>query len=128
MFTRLLTTLALAATASNAASYRFAAVWDGDKVQSKACVNVEGKKIKTVGECPANAVDLSRYTAIPGMIDVHTHMTYVQRNPVSQSGRGAAVVYLAAGNAKKTLETGVTTVARSGRAELFRYRHARPDR
>jgi imidazolonepropionase-like amidohydrolase len=53
---------------------------------------------------------LSRYTAIPGMIDVHTHLTYVQQNPVTQAGRSAAVVYLAAANAKKTLEAGVTTV------------------
>jgi len=53
---------------------------------------------------------MSRFTAIPGMIDVHTHLTYVQENPVSQSGRGAAVVYLAAANARKTLEAGVTTV------------------
>ncbi len=53
---------------------------------------------------------MSRYTAIPGLIDVHTHLTYVHQNPVTQSGRNAAVVYLAAANAKKTLETGVTTV------------------
>src|SRR5205823_6338206 len=55
-------------------------------------------------------VDMLRYTAIPGMIDVHTHLTYVHENPVSQAGRSAAVVYLAAPNAKKTLEAGVTAV------------------
>jgi imidazolonepropionase-like amidohydrolase len=37
-------------------------------------------------------------------------LTYVHQNPVSQAGRGAAVVYLAAANAEKTIETGVTTV------------------
>lgn len=93
-----------------AASYRFGAVWDGEKTQKNVCVNTKGDKIESIGACPADAVDLSRLTAIPGMIDVHTHMTYVFRNPVSQAGRGAAVVYLAAGNAKKTIEAGVTSV------------------
>jgi imidazolonepropionase-like amidohydrolase len=102
--------LVLLATPAFAASYRFGAVWDGDKVQKNVCVNTRADKIESVGACLAGAVDLSRYTAIPGMIDVHTHMTYVRENPVSQAGRGAAVVYLAAANAKKTLDTGVTTV------------------
>jgi len=92
------------------ASYRFGAVWDGDKVQKNVCVTTKGDKVDSVGACPEGAVDISRYTAIPGMIDVHTHLTYLQQNPVSQAGRGAAVVYLAAANAKKTLEAGVTAV------------------
>jgi len=110
MLTRAFAALLLLVSSAFAASYRFGEVWDGDKVQKNVCVNVQGDKIQSVGQCPAGAIDMSRYTAIPGMIDVHTHMTYVQENPVSQSGRGAAVVYLAAANAKKTLETGVTTV------------------
>ena len=93
-----------------AASYRFSAVWDGDKLQKNACVSIRGDKIESVGACPVGAIDLSRYTAIPGMIDVHTHLTYVHQNPVSEAGRSAAVVYLAAANAKKTLEAGVTAV------------------
>ena len=44
------------------------------------------------------------------MIDVHTHMTYVLNNRVSRAGRTASVPFLAQGNARKTLETGVTTV------------------
>jgi imidazolonepropionase-like amidohydrolase len=57
-----------------------------------------------------------RYTAIPGMIDVHTHMTYVLGNPVSRSARAAATVFLAQDNPRKTLETGVTTVRDLGAA------------
>jgi imidazolonepropionase-like amidohydrolase len=53
---------------------------------------------------------MTRFTAIPGMIDVHTHMTYVLNNRVSRAGRAASAPYLAQGNARKTLETGVTTV------------------
>jgi len=93
-----------------AESYRFGAVWDGDKVWKDACVTVQEDHIDSVGACPAGAVNLSRYTAIPGMIDVHSHMTYVFENKVSRPGRSAAVVFLAQDNARKTLETGVTTV------------------
>jgi imidazolonepropionase-like amidohydrolase len=110
MFSRSVTVLLLVVSPSTAASYRFGQVWDGDKVQKSVCVNTQGNQIQSVGTCPTGAIDMLRYTAIPGMIDVHTHMTYVQENPVSQAGRVAAVVYLAAANAKKTIETGVTTV------------------
>jgi imidazolonepropionase-like amidohydrolase len=62
-------------------------------------------------------IDLRRYTGIPGMIDVHTHMTYYWdgapgTTPWQQQGaRNTAVtVYLAQENARRTLETGVTAV------------------
>jgi imidazolonepropionase-like amidohydrolase len=110
MLSRLLTVTCLLGCPCLGASYRFAAVWDGHAVHKNACITVSDGKIESVGACPAQATDLSRYTALPGLIDVHTHLTYVQQNPVSQSGRGAAVVFLAAGNARKTLEAGVTTV------------------
>ena len=93
-----------------AAAYRFAAIWDGERRFVQACLTIERNRIGSVGPCPADAIDMSRYTAIPGLIDMHTHMTYVLNNPVSLPGRNAAVVYLARENALKTLRTGVTTV------------------
>jgi imidazolonepropionase-like amidohydrolase len=107
----------LSVTSACAGTYHFGAVWDGAKVWKDACVTTKGDRIESVGPCTGAAVDLSRYTAIPGLIDVHTHMTYVLGNPVSQAGARAAVVYLAQENARKTLETGVTTVRDLGAAE-----------
>ena len=113
---RVASLLVLAGVAQGA-SYHFAAVWDGAKVWKDACVVTEGERIASVGACGAGAIDLTKYMAIPGMIDVHTHMTYVLENRVSQSARPAAVVYLAQENARRTLETGVTTVRDLGAAE-----------
>ena len=59
---------------------------------------------------------MSRFTLIPGLIDVHTHMTYYWdrtpgTRPLGQPRRPAGVTtVLAAENARRTLETGVTTI------------------
>ncbi|MEO7712845.1 MAG: amidohydrolase family protein [Gemmatimonadaceae bacterium] len=103
---------------------RFGALADGSgRTIRDAVVVVDGERIVSVGAgtkaIPRGAVvrDLRRYTAIPGLIDAHTHMTYYwdrqpATNPWQQQGaRNTAVtVYLAQDNALRTLETGVTTV------------------
>jgi imidazolonepropionase-like amidohydrolase len=89
-----------------------------------AVVVVEGDRVRACGPSSRTAVpdgarviDLSRFTAIPGLIDAHTHMTYYWdgapgSNPWSQLGgrRTSETVYLAQENARRTLEAGVTTV------------------
>ncbi len=91
---------------------------------SNAVVVVEGDRVRACGpaastKIPAGAriLDLSAYTAIPGLIDVHTHLTYYWdrspgSNPWAQLGgrRTSETVYLAQENARRTLDAGVTTV------------------
>ena len=96
-----------------AQAYRFGRVWDGERVLNDAVIVVDGGRILSVGTSGADAIDMSRYTAVPGLIDVHTHMTFVLQSTMTlltQAGRSAATVYLSQDAAKKTLETGVTTV------------------
>jgi imidazolonepropionase-like amidohydrolase len=88
-----------------------------------AVVVIEKDRITAVGSgagaVPVNArlIDLRPLTGIPGMIDVHTHMTFYWdktpgTKPWAQLGtlNSAVTVFLAQENARKTLESGVTTV------------------
>ncbi len=118
MFSRRWFALLFCAMDTYAASYHFGSIWDGSKVWKDACISVNAGKVETVGPCTGgDAIDLTRFYAIPGMIDVHTHMTYNLSEPVAQAARGAATVYLSQGNARKTLETGVTTVRNLGASD-----------
>ena len=103
----------------HAQSYRFARAWDGERVIPNAVITIDHERIKSISTtAPADAIDMTRYTALPGLIDVHTHMTYVlDMSRISPSGRGAATVYMSQDNAKKTLETGVTTVRNLGASD-----------
>lgn len=123
-FLVLLLFLAAAATHAQITALRFGRLVDGHGgVLADAVVVVEGERISKVGSGDAavppqaTVIDLRRYTAIPGLIDAHTHMTfYWDRSPGSRpwaqlGNLGAAVtVFLAQENARKALETGVTTV------------------
>src|SRR3954447_20067165 len=100
---------------------RFGKLWDGHRVVSKAVVIVEDDKIQSVtanGTVPAGAqvIDLSHYTGMPGMIDMHTHVTYYWSgdsgtDPRHQKPRHVAMtVVLSQKNGMKALGTGVTTL------------------
>jgi imidazolonepropionase-like amidohydrolase len=124
---RPLALLALALLPSNAGAQvkalKFRAVIDfPGHVIPHGIVLVDGDKISAVvttnDRLPANAqvIDLTRYTGIPGLIDVHTHMTYYWdstsgTDPWRQPQRTPAqTIELARANLRRTLETGVTTV------------------
>src|SRR6266566_1343498 len=103
---------------------RFGKLWDAKgKLWAKAIVIVEGDRIRTVttdaAAIPAGAetTDLSKYTGLPGLIDVHTHLTiYTDETPGEPmlkqltTNPPAVEVFLARKGALRTLEAGVTTV------------------
>jgi len=103
---------------------RFGKLWDGKgKLWANAIVIVEGDRIRDVttdaSAIPAGAetIDLSKFTGLPGLIDVHTHMTIytdeTPREPMLKqltSNAPAMEVFLARKGAMRTLEAGVTTV------------------
>jgi len=103
---------------------RFGKLWDAKgRLWTSAIVVVEGDRIKTVTSdaagipSGAEVIDLSKYTGLPGLIDVHTHMTmYTDETPGAPMLRQltanppAVEVFLARKGALRTLEAGVTTV------------------
>jgi imidazolonepropionase-like amidohydrolase len=117
----LLLACAAMAPAQKITAVRLAKLWNGEKVIDRATVVIENGRIRSVTgadvQPPAGAelVDWSRYYGIPGMIDVHTHMTYYWDRapgtlPRGQQRMPAVTVFLAQENARKTLEAGVTAV------------------
>jgi imidazolonepropionase-like amidohydrolase len=121
-FVALVISLAIATSAqAQARAIRFGKLWDGSKMTTDAVVVVSGDRITAVGTgngaVPAGAevIDLRKYTGIAGLIDLHTHITYYWDRKPGTRPRGtprlpAVTVYLAQDNARRTLETGVTTI------------------
>src|SRR5215813_11754372 len=103
---------------------KFGKLWDGKgKVWTNPIVIVEGERVREVTteakKIPPGAavIDLSKYYGLPGLIDVHTHMTiYTDETPGTPmlkqitSNSAAVQVFLARKGAMRVLEAGVTTV------------------
>ena len=96
-------------------------LWDGTRTIPNALVFIDGDRVvrvesgTTAAAAGTETIDLRRYTGLPGLIDLHTHITYFWdrrpgTRPLGQRRRPAVTVYLAQDNARRTLETGVTTV------------------
>jgi len=111
---------------------RFGTLIDGlGKVHRDAVVIVNKDRIEAVTTgaegVPAEArvIDLRRYTGLPGLIDAHTHMTFYwdrtdPADPFAQLRNErlpAVTVFLAQENARRCLDSGVTTVRDLGAVE-----------
>ena len=106
---------------------RVAQLWDGVRVLTDVFVVIDGDRIARIANSSesipktAEVIDLRKYTLLPGLIDLHTHLTYYWdrqsgTRPLGQRRRPAVTVFLAQDNARRTLETGVTTVRDLGAA------------
>jgi imidazolonepropionase-like amidohydrolase len=91
----------------------FGHLWDGKgKLWSNPVVVVEGDRVRSVNtRIPpgAEVIDLSRYTGLPGLLDVHTHITYYWDQAPGTRPRQSTHPRPSPENARRTLEAGVTT-------------------
>src|SRR5262245_24684518 len=78
----LVVALCSAAAEAQTKAVRFGKLWDGSKVVADAVIVVDGDRVTSVGTgngaVPkgAQVIDLRKYVALPGLIDLHTHITY----------------------------------------------------
>jgi imidazolonepropionase-like amidohydrolase len=86
--------------------------------RTNQCILIEGERIKAVNPCAttpkgAAVIDWRRYTVIPGLIDLHTHLADTGQSadvaePLNTSP--AATALIGAQHARQTLTAGFTSV------------------
>jgi imidazolonepropionase-like amidohydrolase len=88
------------------------------RVLKAQCITITGERITAVGKCRtppkgAMVIDWRRYTVLPGLIDLHTHLADVEQSadvaaPLKTSLSDTLAI--GARHAKATLEAGFTTI------------------
>lgn len=81
------------------------------------CVELDGGKIVSVGPARPNAADdydCGGRTLLPGLIDLHTHITFLRNVGVAQAHDPMQLVVEAAAQADRYLRHGFTTIRDCG--------------
>lgn len=96
-------------------------------VRANQCITIEGERIGAVGKCGkppkgATIIDWRRFTVLPGLIDLHTHLADVGQGadvaePINTGP--AETAFIGAKNARDTLLAGFTTVRDVGTFRVF---------
>lgn len=97
------------------------------RLVANRCITVEGERVIAVSPCTkppkgATIIDWSRYTVLPGLIDLHTHLADVGQGadvaePIKTGP--AETAFIGAKNARDTLLAGFTTVRDVGTFRVF---------
>lgn len=96
-------------------------------VRANQCVTITDQRITAVGKCAAapkgaTVIDWRKYTVLPGLIDLHTHLADVGQGadvaePIKTGPAESA--FIGARNARDTLMAGFTTVRDVGTFRVF---------
>lgn len=91
---------------------------DSGKLSKHQCITIKADRIEAVGQCGAppegaTLIDWSRFTVVPGLIDLHTHLADVGQSadvalPLKTAPQDT--VAIGAKNAEATLRAGFTSV------------------
>ena len=97
------------------------------KVRTGQCITIITERITQVAQCGpapkgATIVDWRKYTVLPGLIDLHTHLADVGQGadiaePIKTGP--AETAFIGAKNARDTLQAGFTTVRDVGTFRVF---------
>ncbi len=126
--------LAIAASMATAAGAETVVVRAGalldvetGRLARNRCVTIEGERIKAVGACTrlpkgVTLIDWRRYTVLPGLIDLHTHLADAGQSadvsdPIKKGAAETALI--GAKNARDTLMAGFTSVRDVGTYRAF---------
>ena len=100
---------------------------EAGRVTSNQCITIDGERITAIGRCVkppkgATIIDWRRFTVLPGLIDLHTHLADVGQGadvaePINTGP--AETAFIGAKNAHDTLMAGFTTVRDVGTFRVF---------